>query len=134
METVAGILLIVSLFGNWFQFDKTQDLKAEIVIAETQRDTAIDVANNNANEVQKLTEVMSKNESITRGVGADLGVCIEELRNVETTIAIFNGRRQADALAIEELESRLDGSTLDRCVVPGWLVDEIAGDPNRDDH
>lgn len=120
MEIVAGIILVLSLFGNHLQANRIDELeqKAEILA---------EIANDNAAEAHEAAEAAEQNGNIASGLSADLNSCVQKLDSYAASQAIYDRRRQADAVAIAELESRLRRSSLERCSVPSWLVDRYAG-------
>lgn len=127
MEPTTWILIGSLLFGGW-QFQRAEGLETQIDGLRAANVLLVETANNNAAEVAKLKKLVNKNGMVTRGVSADLGVCVKKLRSYEATVAIFDRRRQSDAVVIETMEKRLADSDLGSCRVPGWLVDEVARD------
>jgi methyl-accepting chemotaxis protein len=127
MEPIEWILVIALIWGG-----------GEHVRAEHHKDNAEEyreqaeqlavVADENAETAKRAAEASKKNAELVKTVSDDLDQCaatIEKYRLVESDYRDINKGLAAD---IEELESRLADSDLSQCRVPGWLVDEIAGD------
>jgi SMC interacting uncharacterized protein involved in chromosome segregation len=125
METVIGILFVLSLFGNWGQANKiadqgeTIDEQAETIEMLTQ------VNESNIDAAREAANIARSNEDVVNDLNQDLNVCAEKLRSFEASREIFERRRQDDDRAIEKLENIINDSDLDSCRVPDRVVYEI---------
>ena len=124
-EIIGGIILILSLFGNHHQADKIAEQRDEIAAQTEVIGTLTETNEHNAAEAKAAAETARSNENVVDNIGADLAVCAEKLSAYKATGAIFDARRQADAVTIAALEADLRESGLSSCRVPDGVVDEV---------
>ena len=125
MELIAGIVFALSLLGNWGQASKISDQR-ETINEQSETIEALTEANQtNIEAAIEAAEIAKGNEDVVADLNQDLIACAEKLRSFEASQAVFDRRRQNDALAIEELENLVRDSDLDSCRVPDRVVDEI---------
>lgn len=121
-------LLVIALFGWGGEHIRAEHHKDNANEYREQAEQLAVVADENAETAKRAEEAAENNAELVKSINDDLNQCVatvEKYRLVESDYRDINEVLAAD---IEALEARLADSDLSQCRVPGWLVDEIAGD------
>lgn len=127
MEPIEWLLVIALIWGGG-EHVRAEHHKDNAEEYQEQAEQLAVVADENAETAKQAAEAAENNAELVENINDDLNQCVatvEKYRLVESEHRATNESMAAD---LEELESRLADSDLSQCRVPGWLVDEIAGD------
>jgi len=120
LETIGGILLLLSLFGNVHQHNENQELKQEV-------SEAYALAEANRKEWLSVIETNKGNADVIHDLEAALDEC--NTRNDEMVEAVndFRDVQRVKDAAIEALENRVADTDFAQCRVPDWVDLSSAG-------
>jgi methyl-accepting chemotaxis protein len=127
MEPIEWLLVIALIWGGG-EHVRAEHHKDNAEEYQEQAEQLAVVADENAETAKRAAEAAENNAELVKSINDDLNQCVatvEKYRLVESEYRATNENMAAD---LEALESRLADSDLSQCRVPGWLVDEIAGD------
>jgi hypothetical protein len=121
METIAGIVLALSLLGNWIQHNQVEEAKQEA-------DKWQSHAQQNYQELQEAVKVNDTNSSTITALEESELACSATLDEALTIIHRYKETGLIDRATIDILRRQLDesnsGGGADSCRVPEWVVIE----------
>lgn len=114
IETIFGIMLAISLIGNYVQHETNKELKDDLyesqMIAKANEEswlTAIEVNQNNAATIYDIRQA--------------LAACEERNTTIVERVNQFNQATALKDAAINDLRARLDRVDFGSCRVPDWV-------------
>lgn len=126
-EALTVILVVIPLLFGGVEHIRANHHKERAEQYKEQAEQLAIVADENKQSAERAAEAAENNAELAKTISNDLEQCVATIEKYKVVESNYMATNESLADDLKTLESRIANTDLGSCVVPDWLVDEIAG-------